>query len=564
MRPPPVVRVTSGYIRRESRVTRDGLSFQAVANVLLAPGESVTLARNRVKSAMESPHDFAEERKALRAALESGVFQSSANSARLLTFLCEKHFADSGLEASEYDIAVGALGRRSTFDPRNDSVVRVEVHRLRKRLKEFYTGPGASQPMQIVLPAGKYAPTFLSVAEPAADQAAPPRVIAAPSRTWVWLSLTAVALLVPAFWLASAAKRKTEASVSSVPLPQTGQSEVRLMAGFPSGKYIDQSGHLWTGDAYFNSGTASEIRYGRLALTADQALYQHARHGTEFAYDIPLRPGVYEMRLHFAESSMRVPIVGESGDSMRRFRVFANDKQVLPPPDGRHVGQFYISSDIGGEDLADVKVFKDILPASDGKLHLRFLADRQDAIVNAIEIIPGDPGRLHPVRLCAADRPTVDDRGDVWLPDNIAQGGRLSAFNRPISGTGTPALFRGERFGHFSYTIPVAPSRYTVSLGFAENYHTVWNATPGAGQRLFNVYVNGVMALRDFDVFRTAGGALKAMSRTFHDVEPTPQDKIVITFEPVTDPAIVNTIEVTDQGGLDTARGPQRSVGSLH
>ena len=451
-------------------------------------------------------------------------------------------------EPTEYDIAVGALGRKSTFDPRNDSVVRVEVHRLRKRLKEFYAGQGASQPMQIVLPAGKYSPQFLNVAESASGQP-PPKVVRVLTRTWVWSSLAAAALLVSAVWMASAAKRKTDAGVPFTISPQIGQSEVRLMAGFPAGRYIDRSGYLWTGDAYFNSGTASEIRYGRLGRTADQSLYQHARHGTEFAYDIPLKPGVYEMRLHFAESSMRVPIVGENGESMRRFRVFANDRQVLPPPDRRHVSQFYISSDIGGEDLADVKVFKDISPASDGKLHLKFLADREDAIVNAIEIIPGLPGRLHPVRICATDRPTVDDRGNVWLPDNIAQGGRLSAFNRPISGTGTSTLFQGERFGHFFYTIPVAPSRYTVSLGFAENFHTVWRTAPGAGQRLFNVYINGVRALRDFDVFGTAGGALKAINRTFRDIEPSPQDKIVITFEPVTDPAIVNTVEVIDQGG---------------
>src|SRR5690349_19164532 len=101
---------------------------------------------------MESPHDFAQERKALRSALASNIFQASANSARLLTFLCEKHFDGSAVEPNEYDIAVGALGRRSTFDPRNDSVVRVEVHRLRKRLKEFYASDGASEPMQIVLP----------------------------------------------------------------------------------------------------------------------------------------------------------------------------------------------------------------------------------------------------------------------------------------------------------------------------------------------------------------------------------------------------------------------------
>ena len=43
--------------------------------------------------------------------------------------------------------------------------------------------------------------------------------------------------------------------------------------------------------------------------------------------------------------------------------------------------------------------------------------------------------------------------------------------------------------------------------------------------------------------------SLRALTRTFRDIEPTPQDKIVITFEPVTDPAIVNTVEVIDQRG---------------
>ena len=325
------------------------------------------------------------------------------------------------------------------------------------------------------------------------------------------------------------------------------QSEVRLLAGFPSGQYIDQYGHRWAGDASFQGGTAAEIRYGPLARTADPALYQHARQGGEFRYDIPLKPGSYEMRLHFAESSIRVPIVGESGASLRRFRVIANEKQLLPPPDGRHVRQFDVVSDTGGEDLADVKVFKDLRPAADGKLHLKFLSDKLAAIVNAIEIVPGDPGKMHTIRLCTASRSIVDNRGNVWLPDNFAQGGRLSVFNRPISGTDAPALFQGERFGHFTYTIPVAPGRYTVSLGFAENYHTIWDRAPGKGARLFNVYMNGVLLLRDFDVFAKAGGALNAFIRTFRDVEPTPQDKIVITFEPVTEAAIVNTVEITDQ-----------------
>ncbi len=150
--------------------------------------------------------------------------------------------------------------------------------------------------------------------------------------------------------------------------------------------------------------------------------------------------------------------------------------------------------------------------------------------------------------MCAASRSYVDPRGNIWIPDSFAQGGRLSVFNRPIGGTDVPALFQGERFGHFTYTIPVAPGRYTVSLGFAENFHTIWDPTPGKGARLFNVNINGVLDLRDFDVFAKAGGALNAIVRTFRDVDPTPQDKIVITFEPVTESAIVNTVEITDQG----------------
>ena len=498
---------------------------------------------------MGPSHHFDSERRALRAVLDSASFQSSSNSARLLSFLCEQHFEGTGRELTEHDIAIGALGRRSDFDSASDSVVRVEVHRLRKRLKEFYTGQGASQQMQIVLPPGKYAPQFLTVTGSSPVKQTPPKGFTVPAATWIGLMLLAAVLLVSAFWIASVSRRKPNASALVARSVLIGQSEVRLLAGFPSGKYIDQYGHLWTGDAYFTGGAATEVRYGRLTRTADPPLYQHARQGPELRYDIPLTPGVYEMRLHFAESSTRVPIVGESGESIRRFRVLANDMQVLPPPDRRHVRQFYISSDTGGEDVADVKVFKDISPGPDGKLHLRFLADKQEAIVNAIEIVPGDPGKLHAMRLCAASRPTLDDQGNVWLPDNIAQGGRLSAFTRPIAGTNTPALFQGERFGHFTYTIPVAPSRYTVSLGFVENYHTVWNTVPGSGQRLFNVYTNGVLVLRDFDVFVKAGGALRAITRTFRDIQPTPQDKIVITFEPVTDPAVVNTVEVIDQGG---------------
>jgi hypothetical protein len=41
---------------------------------------------------MGTSYSFDTERKALHAVLDSAAFQSSSNSARLLSFLCEQHF----------------------------------------------------------------------------------------------------------------------------------------------------------------------------------------------------------------------------------------------------------------------------------------------------------------------------------------------------------------------------------------------------------------------------------------------------------------------------------------
>ena len=136
-------------------------------------------------------HDFGRERKALGGALASGAFVPSSNSARLLSFLCEKYFEDPGRELTEYEIALGALGRRSDFDSRNDSAVRVELHRLRKRLKEFYEAEGAALPMQIVLPPGQYAPQFLSLPDGDSPAAASLKSFTARRSSWIWLGLLA-------------------------------------------------------------------------------------------------------------------------------------------------------------------------------------------------------------------------------------------------------------------------------------------------------------------------------------------------------------------------------------
>jgi hypothetical protein len=82
-----------------------------------------------------------------------------------------------------------------------------------------------------------------------------------------------------------------------------------------------------------------------------------------------------------------------------------------------------------------------------------------------------------------------------------------------ITGTVPPqAVFQTERFGEFTYTIPgfAAGGAATVTLYFEESF---WTA---AGQRTFNVAINGATVLTAFDIFAAAGGANRAIARTFN------------------------------------------------
>jgi len=82
-----------------------------------------------------------------------------------------------------------------------------------------------------------------------------------------------------------------------------------------------------------------------------------------------------------------------------------------------------------------------------------------------------------------------------------------------ITGTVPPqAVLQTERYGELTYTIPgfTAGRAATVTLYFEESFWT------GAGQRTFNVAINGATVLTAFDIFAAAGGANRAIARTFN------------------------------------------------
>jgi GH35 family endo-1,4-beta-xylanase len=82
-----------------------------------------------------------------------------------------------------------------------------------------------------------------------------------------------------------------------------------------------------------------------------------------------------------------------------------------------------------------------------------------------------------------------------------------------ITGSVPPqSVFQTERFGEFTYTVSgfTAGRAATVTLYFEESF---WTA---ARQRTFNVAINGATVLTAFDIFATAGGANRAIARTFN------------------------------------------------
>ena len=76
-------------------------------------------------------------------------------------------------------------------------------------------------------------------------------------------------------------------------------------------------------------------------------------------------------------------------------------------------------------------------------------------MLNALELTPGIPGKLKPIRILTQPTSFVDHKGQRWRADDYFLGGYRSTERRKVSGTEDPELFGTERFGHFGYTIPV-------------------------------------------------------------------------------------------------------------
>jgi len=495
-------------------------------------------------SELPSPDPYAQERAEVATLLASRDLQRAQNLQRILAFICERYFEGRTDEIKEYTIAVHALGRGEDYEPASDSIVRVSASNLRKRLDHYYETEGADHAIHILLPVGQYVPQFVrrEALNPGPSDRAPGAGIKATSpepasaktpRGPGWKraggALILAGVLALAFFGYRGLARKPAPPAPAPVVWASEKEELRLLLGAEK-PYVDKGGRIWEPVRSCEGGRVF-LRPGRPILgTADPELYRQGREGA-FSLKLPVREGVWELHLLFAD-------VFDSAVAARRVNLSLN---------GGPLQTLDIVDEGEGSDRAVVKVFTDLRPMADGSLHLDFSGET--SFLNALELLPGQPGAMRPLRIATAPEGCRDSLGQRWLPDQFFYGGLENRRKFPTIGASEDALFQYERFGQCRYILPVAPGRtYTVRLYFSEGWFGPgkWIAG-GPGSRVFDVVCNGETRLKDFDILARTRPGQEALIETLTHVIPTQQSKIHLQLIAKRDYPLINAIEVLSE-----------------
>jgi hypothetical protein len=120
--------------------------------------------------------------------------------------------------------------------------------------------------------------------------------------------------------------------------------------------------------------------------------------------------------------------------------------------------------------------------------------------------------------------------------DTLFSGGNTYRTTAAIAGTTDDALYQSERYGNFTYNVPVANGDYVVTLKFAEIYFS------SAGMRVFDVLIEGAKVVSNLDVLAQVG------RNTAHDVTVSVRvtdGMLNITFRSIFNNAKVSAIVIS-------------------
>lgn len=92
--------------------------------------------------------------------VHSNTLRGSSTLQQLLHYLVSRSLEGAVDSLKEYTIGVEAFGRKADFDPRTDTIVRVQTHRLRQKLKDYYEAEGVHDRILVEIPKGQYYPVI--------------------------------------------------------------------------------------------------------------------------------------------------------------------------------------------------------------------------------------------------------------------------------------------------------------------------------------------------------------------------------------------------------------------
>lgn len=112
---------------------------------------------------------------ALEKVLGSSDFSRAQRMRVLLHFLVHQKLSGSQRETHEYAVGIEVFKRNpATYNTCSDPIVRVQVGRLRERLRAYYAGAGREDRVRFTIPVGSYMPEIALMATPSLPSPPPP------------------------------------------------------------------------------------------------------------------------------------------------------------------------------------------------------------------------------------------------------------------------------------------------------------------------------------------------------------------------------------------------------
>jgi fibronectin type 3 domain-containing protein len=272
--------------------------------------------------------------------------------------------------------------------------------------------------------------------------------------------------------------------VSATPTaPASGGVALRIDSG---GKgYTSAAGVAWTADQRFSGGSTYTYPARDILGGTDDPLHLSIRLGRSFSYTLPAAPGAYTLRLHFAECWF-------TAAGGRKFNVTVNGSPALT--------NFDVAAAAGGGNRLVVRELP--VTVTGASVTVAFQTVLNDALVNAIELIPSDGGGEETPTPPAA--PTglqaTAGNGQVSLSWAPSTGAASYTVKRSVAGGASYQTVAGE-VASASYTDTAVNNgttyQYVVSASNADGESadsTQVSATPtspGAGTTTLRINCGG-------------------------------------------------------------------------